>query len=328
MARREQLVALLADGAVHPGPQLAAALGCSRTAVWKQLHALEAFGLQVEALPGRGYRLRQAVELLDAAQIRAALPAGVRRQLHGLEVCFSTDSTSERLRSMPPPPSGQAQVLLAEYQSRGRGRRGRHWLAPLGDGLCLSVGWAFARPPPDLPALGLAAGVAVLEALRASGAEVGLKWPNDVIAGDGKLAGLLVDVSGELAGPLYAVVGVGVNLRVSEALRGALAGEDSLPPVGLASLLAAPPGRNAVAAALIAGLVETLERFSRQGFAPFADAWRRADQLAGRPVTVVSGERRRQGIARGIAADGSLLLEVDGTLESVLSGDVSLRARS
>jgi BirA family biotin operon repressor/biotin-[acetyl-CoA-carboxylase] ligase len=177
-----------------------------------------------------------------------------------------------------------------------------------------------------MPALGLAAGVAVREVLAGLCGDAGLKWPNDVVTPRGKLAGLLVDLSGEVGGPLQAVIGVGVNLRVNETLRHLVAETGGLPPVGIEI----PGGegrwsRNALAAGLIDAIIRALMLFARDGLTPFADAWRRADVLQDAQVEVISGNSHQLGIARGISPDGALLLQVDGQLVTVLSGDVSVR---
>lgn len=285
-------------------------------------------GVVIESRRGQGYALGAPLELLSADRIRAGLEPASAALLADIEVAFSLDSTSRRLMDAPPPQPGRYRALLAEYQTGGRGRRGRRWLSPLGSGLCLSLSWLWESPPRDLAALGLVVGVSVAESVAAHGArEIGLKWPNDVVGGNGKLAGILVDVVGEPAGPLKVVAGIGMNLRTVRGLAEAVAGEaGALPPTALDDLL--PGGgvsRNALATTLIHGLVRDIGRFAGSGFLPFADRWRRLDWLHGRPVTVTVGDGRSAGIARGIGADGALLLEREGQVSVVLAGDVSLR---
>ena len=146
------------------------------------------------------------------------------------------DSTSDRLLAVDDLPSGPFDACLAEFQSAGRGRRGRRWVAPFASGLCLSVGWSYRDAPAALVALSLAAGVAVLRALGRLGiAGLALKWPNDIVRDDSKLGGILIDLRGEAAGPAYVVVGVGVNVRLPASARERLAAE-GVDAVDLAAL--------------------------------------------------------------------------------------------
>ncbi len=329
MRTQQTLIALLADGQLHAGPELAGVLGCSRAAVWKRVHRLQDLGLEIESVRGRGYRLAHPVELLEPVLIHSALPAAIEARIDSLEVELVTESTNRRLLDEPAPAPGQCRVVMAEYQTGGRGRRGRRWLSPFGSGLCLSLSWLLGSAPPNLAALGLAAGVATCRALSACGASgLGLKWPNDVMAGGGKLAGLLLDVEGEADGPMKLVLGVGVNLFPDARLRARLDAQcQSLPPAALAEFTAERPSRNRVAAAMIDELVVMLDEFIALGFQAFADAWRQLDALYGQPVEVRVGSRQLQGTARGIAPDGALLLEAGGDLQTVISGDVSVRRR-
>jgi BirA family biotin operon repressor/biotin-[acetyl-CoA-carboxylase] ligase len=327
MGVRDELIRALADGRVHSGRDLAAALGVSRSAVWKQAHRLGALGLELAVEGRRGYRLLRPVELLDAARISAALEGPARATCESLRVAGVIDSTSARLAAEPAPAPGAWRAILAEFQTGGRGRRGRRWLSPYGSGLCLSVAWSFVGAPRELPALSLAAGIAVVRALAAAGAVgLALKWPNDVVLGGAKLGGLLVDVDGDARGPLRAVVGAGINLAVPAGLAAGLAGEAGLPPAALEDALPGAAGRrNELAARLCSALAQVLAQFSGDGFGPFADEWRRHDWLFGRSVSIRQDGNEATGVARGIAPDGALLVEGPGGLAAVLSGDVTVR---
>ena len=315
---------LLADGHLHSGPQLAAELGCSRAAVWKALQQLEAWGLMLESLPGRGYQLAAPLDLLDAEQVLAELSLDARQRLEDLALYWVTDSTNRRLQLGPSPASGSARACLAEFQTGGRGRRGRRWFSPLASGLCLSLSWRFDTPPPGITALGPAVGAMLREALASQAADARLKWPNDIVTDNGKLAGLLLEVEGETEGPLTVVVGIGVNVSARPGLPpGEVA---ALPPASLADS-GRVPSRSWLAAQLIDALVCGLQQFATEGFAPFADRWEHWDAFRDRRVTVtVAGQPPRGGIARGIAPDGALLLEAGGRVETLYSGEVSVRA--
>jgi BirA family biotin operon repressor/biotin-[acetyl-CoA-carboxylase] ligase len=189
------------------------------------------------------------------------------------------------------------------------------------------MSWCFAAAPRELPALSLAAAVAVARALEAAGATgIGLKWPNDVLHAGGKLAGVLVDVDGDARGPLRAVVGIGLNLAVSERLGGRIAADGGLPAAALECALPGGVQRNALAAGLLTSLYGVFHEFSLAGFAPFAAEWERRDCLRGQEVCVREAAGERRGIARGVAADGALLLQQPGGMAAVVNGEVSLRA--
>jgi BirA family transcriptional regulator, biotin operon repressor / biotin---[acetyl-CoA-carboxylase] ligase len=321
---RVELLRLLADGAMHSGEELAAALSISRAAVWKRLQQLESWGIACEARPGSGYRLEAPIDLLDEARIRERLPQASIGMLRNLEVHESLESTSDRLLAIGDLPAGRFDACLAEFQSAGRGRRGRHWVAPFASGLCLSINWSFRDAPAMLGALSLAAGVAALRALgRLEFRRLSLKWPNDILCGDSKLGGILIDLRGEAAGPAYVVVGIGINVRLPRAARERLAA-DGVEAVDLAALGRAPM-RNELAAVLIAELVQALVEFGARGLAAFAEEWQAADALSGRPVRVLHGGQPLEGLARGVDGDGALLLDVDGARRRILTGEVSVR---
>lgn len=322
-----RVFAQLADGRFHSGEELAAHLSVSRSAVWKAARVLRALGTTLRAVRNRGYSLERPVVLLDAARIREHLPRDVRGQVGRLEAVWSIGSTNSTLLARPGPESGTSDVLLAEYQTAGRGRRGRAWLAPPGGAICLSSSWTFREVPPDLGALGLVIGVCALRALRAEGlANVALKWPNDLLVGERKLGGVLIDLRAEGAGPAHVVIGIGLNVALGEEVLGkiALAG---LPATDLASAAPQFPSRNEMAADLIGNCLRGLGEFERQGLKPFAAEWQSADALRGRVVDVRAVEgATSHGLARGIDVHGALMVETPQGVRRFISGDVTVRA--
>jgi BirA family biotin operon repressor/biotin-[acetyl-CoA-carboxylase] ligase len=324
--RGEALLALLADGTLHSGAELAAQLGVSRAAVWKLVGELRSHGIDVHSEPRRGYRLPAAVELLDVDRIAGAA-AGHGPFAAAVEVLFEVDSTNSRLYDEAPPCAGQARFLFAEIQRAGRGRRGRSWVAPFASGLTFSVAWTFVETPPGLPALGLAIGVAVAETLRALGAEdAGLKWPNDIVWRRRKIGGLLLQSRTEAGGPATVVIGLGLNIALPIATREELTRAGAFPVADLREAMTGRfPGRNELAGTLAAAIIAALAEFEREGFPPFAPRWSALDVLAGEPVRLIQGESVVDGVARGADAQGALLVEVGGRLERFHSGDVSLR---
>ncbi len=317
-----QLLLQLAAGPVS-GDALAAREGLTRAAVWKRIEALRHAGVAVSAVPGRGYRLAQPLDLLEAQAILAALPDEVHPV--ALEVAWTLDSTNAELLRRPAPEHG-CTVLLAERQTGGRGRRGRQWVSPLAAHVYLSVSRRFEGGLSRLGGLSLVAGVAACEALHGLGlTQVRLKWPNDlvVMAGDMcKLGGLLVEGGGEVAGSSRAVIGLGVNVRMPDAQA---AGIDQ-PWVDIARL-GPPPSRNALVAALLAHLLPALALFDRQGLAPFLSRHAALDALRGQQVVVHAASGPFSALALGIAEDGALRVrEESGNERCVHAGDVSVRA--
>ncbi|HVT37178.1 MAG TPA: biotin--[acetyl-CoA-carboxylase] ligase [Nevskiaceae bacterium] len=303
----------LADGAWHSGEDLAAQAGITRAALAKRIDRLRDWQLDIETRHGLGYRLAAPLERLDEKKLRAALP----REL-GVRVLALTDSTNTQLLGADA--AHDPQALLAEFQTGGRGRRGRAWVSPFGANLYFSLAVSFSAWPRDLPALSLAVGVASARVLRAHGAEVGLKWPNDLWIGGRKLGGILIEHRGEAGGACRAVIGVGLNLAMSRAQAGAI----DQPWIALEEALNRRVPRNELAAALLAALLETVTDFEREGFAPFVADWNRFDLTAGRSVRV-EREPPLSGIARGIDASGALIVEAGGQRHAIVSGEVSLR---
>lgn len=304
------------------GAELALELGVTRSAVWKRVEALRAAGVAVQARPGIGYALATPLALLDADAIAAAVAPAARAELAGLEVLFETDSTNAVALREPAPARG-TRAWLAERQTAGRGRRGRHWTSPLAAHVYLSLSRRFDGGLPALQGLSLAVGVAAADALHALGhTRVRLKWPNDLVVDGRKLGGILVEIGGEAGGPMRVVVGLGLNV----CMPASAARDIDQPWCDLASLSAVPPSRHRVCVALLDALLPMLLGFEREGLAAFADGWARHDALAGQRVQLHVGGRVVEGVALGIAPDGALRLR-DATGESHHhSGEASLRA--
>ena len=318
-----ELVRRLADGECHSGEALARTLGISRAAVWKGLRrAADRYGLRLQSLPGRGYRLERSLELLDGERIRVAMSVPGRARLAGLEIHDQIDSTNQRLMALAAGPTPAGSVCLAEHQTAGRGRRGRTWIAPFAGGLCLSLLWRYPFGPGALGGLSVAAGAVVAGVLERFGVRgLVLKWPNDLLWHHRKLGGLLLEVAGETQGPCRLVLGLGLNLSV-----GAAGEAIDQPWVDLGEVLdGRPPGRNRLAAALIEALLGMLADYGGNGPAPWLDEWARFDLPHGQPVRVEQGERVLVGAYAGIEADGLLRLMTAGGLVRIGSGEVRLR---
>lgn len=316
-----RLAGLLTDRDFSSGQAIAAALGCTRAAVWKQVEALRGLGIGIEAAAGKGYRLLEPIEMLNKAAILRACGTDASALLNDLVVLAETPSTNDAVLGLEPGLRHGA-VVLAELQSAGRGRRDRSWYSPFARNIYLSLGWRFESGLKALSCLPLVVAIAAANAIEQAGLNgLGIKWPNDLLLDGNKLAGCLVEVQGDLNGPCLAVMGIGVNLR----MRGEPgAGIIDQPWTDMASQV---PGvsRNGLAGNMLGALLTSLGIFQAQGFGPFLDDWQRLDCLAGYPVTVHRGDERLNGIARGVSPQGGLLLQRSGAVEELLAGEVTLR---
>jgi len=318
------LLMRLADGEFHSGQVLADGMGVSRTAVWKQLARLEGLGLQLESVRGKGYRIPGGLDLLAEDAIRSRLTGEARSLIAEIMVSPLVDSTNAELLRRDTAPVSQAVVCTAEQQRAGRGRRGRDWISPFARNIYLSVAWEFAQGAAALEGLSLAAGVCVARALTAAGApQPGLKWPNDILYGDRKVGGILIEMTGDAAGPARAVIGVGINVSMPVATARGI----DQPWTDLATVAGdALPRRSAVAAELLNALLPMLSTFEDHGFAAWREAWMALDVHAGLPVTVSIGSQRLAGISGGVNERGALLLKTTAGSMPVFGGEVSLRA--
>ncbi len=324
------LLRQLSDGAFHSGEDLAAQVGLTRARVSQVLKDAEAAGLALERIKGRGYRLLEAPDFLDADAARAALAEraadrAVRTPLT-LEVVDQIDSTSSELLRRASRRDIHGVALSAEWQTAGRGRRGRTWTAIAGGSLTFSLGWRFEQGAGFLAGLSLAVGVAVVRALEAEGFRgVALKWPNDLVHRHLKVGGILIEVNGDALGPSTTVVGVGLNVRLPAAVR-----KDIPVPVTDLSTIAGrgakPVDRNAVFAGLVAELGAVLERYAREGFAPFAAEWQHRHAYQGKAVTLLLPDGATvAGKVAGVDASGALVLADGPRRARFLSGEISLR---
>lgn len=310
---------LLTEERFRSGAEIGAALGLSRSMVWRAVRELEAHAVKVFKVRGRGYRLRSRFDALDAGAI--ARDFGRRHADLRIELLDECDSTNARLaaRAAAGAPSGTA--LACELQRAGRGRRGRSWYSGLGTSLTFSLLWRFERGAGALGGLSLAVGVACIRAFRALGLDdVALKWPNDLVRGDGKLGGILIELTGDALGPTVAVIGIGVNVRIPEGARRAI----GQPVADLSGARA--PSRNALLGELLAALAAALPVFARQGFGPFRGEWLRHHAYHGRRVRLIVPPRRTvEGVATDIADDGALVVATRSGVERFHSAEVSLR---
>lgn len=319
---RQQLLCVLADGEFHSGETLAQTLGLSRTAIAGHINQLIDWGLDVFKVKGKGYKLNRPLTLLDEAKIKAALEstngAIPKADISVLQVIESTNTelkNTDRVRA-------NGDTVLAEIQTAGRGRHGRQWLAPVGGSLTFSMYWRFNDGYQSMAGLSLLVGIAVCRALKECGVdEARLKWPNDVYLFGKKLAGVLIEVEGQIGAPADCIIGIGLNVTVPQHEF-----DVGQPHIDMSQVLGADIDRNKVAARIIEQLWSVLPDFTQRGFESYIDEWQHLDWFADRTVVVKTGDKRISGINRGIDASGALLLETADGITRFHGGEVSLRA--
>ncbi len=353
------LLRQLSDGAFHSGEDLAAKVGLTRARVSQVLKQAETAGLALERIRGRGYRLVAAPDFLDANAVRGALvefgakvakPGVITPKpqpsldddlgLNGndkqgidytppalqVELVDQLDSTSTELLRRSQRRDIHGALLAAEWQTAGRGRRGRTWTAVAGGSLTFSLGWRFEQGAGFLAGLSLAVGVAVARALEKEGYDgVELKWPNDLIYRHHKLGGILVELNGDALGPSTVVVGVGLNVRLPRELKKDIT--QAVTDLGAVAGRGAPPvDRNRLLARVAYEVAQTLERYAQGGFAAFAPEWQQRHAYQGKPVKLILPDGAAvKGTVAGVDASGALVL-ADGPRRSrFLSGEISLR---
>lgn len=320
---RKKILTILADGQFHSGVDLSKKLSISRTAVWKQLKLLKQSGLEFSAVTGKGYRLDNALELLDRQSILAKLEHSVEEQVNSLHIHDSLTSTNSFLFEQTVEKG--AEICLTEHQSAGKGRRGRQWVSPFGSNIYLSISWQYQQGPAAVSGLSLAAGVAVVRALTMVGiSDIGLKWPNDIYWHQKKLGGILVEVRGDAEGPCTVVVGIGINLVLSVAA----ASNIDQPWVDLKTINSGISlGRNLLVATILNQLIPIVANFDQVGIQPLIDEWRHYDCMCGRQVTLLVGTHKIAGVVEGIDDQGLILLKLaDGEIKTYASGEVTFHS--
>lgn len=313
------LVALLADGGFHTGRSLALALGVTRPVIVRQMQQLRSMGIEVHSVTGKGYRLPVVLEMLEREKILALLGASRPAWERRFEVLFSTRSTNADAL-LYARTGGSRYLFVAEHQSAGRGRRGRTWVSPLGANISMSMLWTFNLGMAALGGLSLVVAILLVDALKNCGySGFGVKWPNDILLDGGKLAGILVDITGDAVGPCKVVIGIGINVRVSP-YNGA---DIDQPYADLSACADINPDRNRIVAALALSLESGLTEFARSGFAAFMQRWNDVDVYKGRLVEIVSGANRQRGVSLGVNESGALLLQTDAGVMSFSGGEVA-----
>jgi BirA family biotin operon repressor/biotin-[acetyl-CoA-carboxylase] ligase len=299
-----ELIKLLADGKFHSGEELGEKLQLTRGAIWKIMQHLSSYGLEICRVKGKGYQVLNGLELLSNIEINKYLEASVKSNLTEIEILHQIDSTNQYLLDAIKIGKPSGSVALAEYQTAGRGRRGKSWFSPFGANLYLSILWHFNNDPSELSGLSLAVAVAIANALKKSGvAGIQVKWPNDILWNYRKLAGILIESIAESHSKTYIVIGVGINISMTR--KGSAIDQDW---VDIFEILQQKPQRNRITAEVINELVKMLMVFAQDGFKSFMNEWQVLDAYFNKPVILYTPTQQFIGTERGISSHGELIL--------------------
>ncbi len=323
------LLRLLVDGKFHSGEVLAQALGVSRASVNNALQNIERYGLVLYSVRGRGYCLQNAPQWLDKSRVSGLLAQDADDFL--LEMMDSTPSTNILLLQRASSGAISGSVIAAELQTMGRGRQGRLWHSGLGNALTFSLLWRFDCGLSGLAGLSLAAGLGLMRALKSLGINgASLKWPNDVLGPNGKIAGILVEAQGDMLGPSAVVIGIGINLSLPQQI----SAQVNQPTGDLSQLVSVLPDRNLLLAEMLRELARVLRQFSTGGFALMREEWESYHCYQHQPVQLLLPDGNRvSGIVRGVNQDGALLVETNSTVNGkpeirvFHAGEISLRSK-
>lgn len=325
MATVEDLLKVLADGKYHSGTELGRTFGISRAAIGKTINKIEQnYGLTVFAVKGKGYRLQQPLELLDENIIQLKLTQQTSKLLSQFEIFFDIDSTNRYLNNKSIDGASSGYLVLAEQQTKGIGRRGRNWVSPFGSNLALSLLWRFQIGAAQLGCLSLFIAVAIVRALQKAGIkDAGVKWPNDIYWENKKLAGILLEMRGELSGPSAVVIGVGLNLSLPPSCEDVKSIDQ--PWIDLETIMGKKVNRNEFTAFVIDALFDVLKEIpDKQDI--LLDEWQQMDVLKNQNIEVVFADKTIYGTAIGINREGALRVLLREGKEIVChSGDVSIR---
>jgi BirA family transcriptional regulator, biotin operon repressor / biotin---[acetyl-CoA-carboxylase] ligase len=325
--RITDLIKLLGDGQFRSGEELGELLAISRTGIWKYIKKIEQLGVNVETVKGKGYRLKNKLNLLDQHKIQSLFSPVSKSEIKTLNVFASINSTNSYLMQKE---NIKGEVCLAEMQTAGRGRRGREWVSPFAQNIYISMGWCFGSGISAVKGLSLAVGISMINALREHvSANIQLKWPNDIVTyaenqqGYQKLAGVLIELRGDLSGFCELIIGVGINYDMCLADV-----EISQPWIDLRKLSNHElPERNVLVASIINHLSGLLVEYEQKTFSFYRKQWESLCVHQGRMICVSQGEKLTQGVYLGLTDDGALILVKDTGEQLIFDGgEVSIRS--
>ena len=316
------ILRLLSDGQFHSGVQLAEVLGVSRTTISNRIAQWNIQGVVIDSVTGKGYRLHSPIQWLNKEQVWSKISSSVQQHISSFDVLQFVSSTNDVVAKNLAQQHQSGIICITEMQGAGRGRRGREWLSPPAGNFYGSVGWIFNDGFSVIEGLSLAVGVAIIKAVESVGAnDLELKWPNDVLHQEKKLAGILIEMTGEVGGACQVVVGVGVNLQLPEVIKQQI----TQPVTDLYSICGHAVDRQKLTAAIISEIISLLSDYDKTGFSKWQNEWLRYDAFKNKPILITGMQDPLHGIAKGVDEHGNLLLETEGEMRKDYGGEVSLR---
>lgn len=313
------LLHLLSDGQFHSGEALARQFNVSRATIWNAIQQAEGLGVTIFSVRGRGYKLPQAIDFLGKNAVLNAV--GEHTELFNLIILDEVASTNTYLMQQKNLP--HATCVAAHIQTSGKGRRGRTWISRLGASLTFSLVWRFQCGAAALSGLSLAVGVALIRSLKNLGIDQAqLKWPNDALIGGKKLAGILIELQGDLDGPSTAVIGIGINLNLPKAVIDSI----DQPTTDLHRITGYSVNQNILLGTLLKHLAEVLNTFEQLGFVGLREEWLSYHAYHHQPVRLLMPNATEVfGVVENVADDGVLMVQTPLGLQRFSAGEISLR---
>lgn len=317
----KNLVKILNDGEYHSGSELGKALNISRNAIWKHIKQLDKFDIEIESAQSKGYRLTQPLILLDKNKIKKNINYSGQLKLEKFDVLGSITSTNDYLKSLTIKKINHVNICMTEHQTDGRGRLGRAWHSPFGANIYLSLSWLVAQDVSRFSGLSLAIALSLVQALSNYQIPITIKWPNDILWQNKKLAGILTELNAESHGMTQVVIGIGLNVNMP------LMAKNNIDQqwTSLEKILNSYQDRNKIVGNLINHILYTLDEFEQEGFAYFIKQWQQYDHLFGKKININKGKDSILGIAAGVNEHAHLLLQhEDGNITAHSAGETSL----
>jgi len=314
----------LADGKFHSGQALAKQFNVTRVTIWNAIQHAQSIGVEIFSVRGRGYRLPHAIALIDKEAVLQAI--GTQSQWVHLEVLDEVVSTNTHLMQAAANGAPHVSCAVAHIQTGGRGRRGRTWISKLGASLTFSLLWRFDCGAAGLSGLSLAIGVGLMRAFNELGvSNAKLKWPNDVLVDGKKLAGILIDLQGDMDGPSAAVIGVGININLPDNVLNNI----DQPAIDVLRAGNANMNQSELLGIVLKHFMDVLKSFESDGFLGVRDEWLNHHVYHHQPVRMLLPDGRDvMGTVTGVAEDGVLLVETALGLQRFSAGEISLRGAS
>jgi len=319
------VLSILSDGKFHSGEVIAKNFNVSRVLIWQVIAEAEKLGVEIFSVRGKGYSLSHSVQLLDEKKIKKSI--GEMASWLNIKVFDVVDSTNNFLMQEAPKDYPHASCVAANIQTSGKGRRGRQWQSSLGENLTFSFLWRFTKGAAALSGLSLAVGVSLIRSLKKINInEALLKWPNDILVKDyggyKKLAGILIELQGDMDGQSAAIIGIGINLKLS---KNQLAKIDQ-PAIGINQCIDNEVDSNEFLGIIIKDLTEVLAKFESNSFEPFKDEWQSYDAFQDQSISISLGDGGIiSGKEYGVNDMGALEVITEDGIKTFSSGEVSIR---